>query len=567
MTPRTRIGLVVLLTIGAATPRVGHAQWWREPPASRLDEKIVDASGQIVARLKWDDGYLEVRAGAAADRARAPGQADERALALDAARQLAIVKLGEVVDGLAVDGSTLVKNAMVADQAVRTAVQARIRGAVVVSEDVLQQPDGSVWAEVVMALRLRGAGSLTEPIASWAASRPVNPSRPDPSFRVNEPYTGLIVDASDTPFWPALAPRLIEEGSGAVVFGPQMVQFAALSQQGPVGYTVTMSQARQGGRVGANPLLVRATTAGGGRRGDLVLSPRDVQRVLAADRAGRFLDKAAVVVVLGKELRELAAQPGKRHALVIGIDDYSPGSPGGAPKLSYATRDAQTLAQLLVQARGFGPGGVTLLENATRDLVIDALHALRARVAEEDSVIVFFAGHGTVGAADDGRLHYYLLGADGQLADLVRTALMDDRLEELIGQLPVRQVVVILDAGSAGGGTGATRARGLTNPSATPPPAPRPLIGAGAGRVVMSASPPDQPAFEDPQRGGLFTSFLVEGLRGAADLDGDGAVTVLELYQWVAPRVRDYARQQHQLEQAPALDVRGPAGEIVLTRR
>jgi len=95
----------------------------------------------------------------------------------------------------------------------------------------------------------------------------------------------------------------------------------------------------------------------------------------------------------------------------------------------------------------------------------------------------------------------------------------------------------------------------------------RPLIEASAGRVVISASRPDQAAFEDDQRGGLFTSFILEGLRGPADLDGDGKVTVLELYQFVSPRVREYSRQHYQAEQTPVLEVRGLSGEIVMARR
>lgn len=144
---------------------------------------------------------------------------------------------------------------------------------------------------------------------------------------------------------------------------------------------------------------------------------------------------------------------------------------------------------------------------------------------------------------------------------------MDDELEELVGQLPARQVVVLLDACFSGGGTNVVRARGVTNTAVNGAPAPRPLVEATAGRVVMSASRPDQPAFEDDQRGGLFTSFLLEGLGGSADLDGDHLVTVLELYQFVAPRVRDYVRSHYQLEQTPVLEVRTLSGEIVLARR
>ncbi len=556
--------MVTLLALALATPVPAAAQWWKEPaPRSRLDQRITDASGQIAGRLKWDDGYIEVKAGATADKALAFNKAHERSLALDAARQLGYFQLAEIVEGVVIDGVTVVKNAMVADQTVRSTVQARIKGAVLVSEDVRDLPDGSVWAEVVMGLRLRGRGSLTESVGGWSASRPADPFRPDPGFRVNETYTGLVVDASDAGFSPALAPRRMEEGTAKVIFGPHMVQLASLGQQGPVEYRVAMSEARQGARVGANPLIVRAVGAAGDRKGDLRLSRKDAERVLAADRSGNFLGKGAVAVVLGKEQRELAAQPGGRHALVIGIDDYSQGS---LPRLNFAARDARSLAGVL---RSSGFTDVTLLESgeATRARVVDALRALRGRVQEEDAIVLFFSGHGSLGLGPDGRPHYFLVPQDGQLGDLAKTALMDDDLEELVGNLPARQVVVILDACYSGGGTGVIRARGVSNPAVKAPAQARSLVEASTGRVVISASRPDQPAFEDDQRGGLFTSFLVEGLRGPADLDGDGTITVLELYQYVSPRVREYSRQTYQAEQTPVLEVRGLSGEIVMARR
>ena len=555
--------IVLGLTLCLAAPSIAAAQWWKEPPAGRLDQKIIDPSGDTAARLKWDDGYIEVKAGATADKAIALNAAHEVSLAEDAARAQAYAKLAEVIEGVSIDGVTVVKNAMVADQTVVQRVQGRIRGAAQVGQpSVRRLADGSVWVEVVLGIRLRGTGSVTEAVAPWAASRPVEPYRRDPDFRVSDAYTGLIIEASDTAFSPALAPLVVEEGTGKVVFAPQAVQMTALNQQGALGYAPTLGEARRSPRVGQNPLIVRSITVAGGRRGDLVLSRRDAERVLAADRAGTFLAKGAVVVALGKQPGELRAQPGRRHAVVVGVDEYPN---GGVTPLTYAVRDAQGLGQLLAR---FG-ADVTVLDNkkATRRAIVDALSALRDRVQDEDTVVLFFSGHGATDAGPDGRPHYYLIPHDGSMTDLARTALIDDQLEELIGQLPARQVVVLLDACFSGGGTGVIRARGVTKPATGPAPA-RALIEATSGRVVLSASRPEEPAFEDDQRkGGLFTSFLVEGLAGAADFDGNGVVTALELYQFVSPRVREYAQREYQVSQTPVLEVRGLSGEIVLARR
>jgi uncharacterized caspase-like protein len=245
------------------------------------------------------------------------------------------------------------------------------------------------------------------------------------------------------------------------------------------------------------------------------------------------------------------------------------GVDGALARLDYAARDAEAFASALTRRGGFAADSVTLLRDrdATRARVLDGLTNLRQRVREEDVVLIYFAGHGSVGAGDDGRSHYYLVPQDGRTSELGKTALADDLLEELIGQLPSRQVVVILDACYSGGGRGAIRARGQRAAGVTSPPS-RPIVEAAAGRLLMAASRPEQEAWEHPQKGGgLFTAFLLEGLGGPADLDRDGTITALELFQWVFPRVRDFSRREIQAEQTPLLEVRGLSGEIVLTKR
>ena len=63
------------------------------------------------------------------------------------------------------------------------------------------------------------------------------------------------------------------------------------------------------------------------------------------------------------------------------------------------------------------------------------------------------------------------------------------------------------------------------------------------GRVIMTASRPSEVSLELVELGhGLFTYYLVEGLRGAADADGDGVVTLQELYTYVEQQVSRKSR-------------------------
>ncbi len=84
-----------------------------------------------------------------------------------------------------------------------------------------------------------------------------------------------------------------------------------------------------------------------------------------------------------------------RHALVIGIDDY-PGF-GLETQLFGAVRDAETMAEVLIEHHRFLPSNIHCLHNeqATRKAILDALDRLAHRVRPGDHVVLFFSGHGS----------------------------------------------------------------------------------------------------------------------------------------------------------------------------
>ncbi len=520
------------------------------------------------SQTRWDEGVLEVTAGAGADPRRAYNADQARDQALRAARTLALRKLAEVVEGVQIDGSTVVRNATMESSRVRQTVQARIQGARVVREDVSTLGDGSLWAEVTLAYSIAGKGGLTEALAPWLISRPASAYTGLPGARTEDRYTGLIIDASGTGFSPALAPRVLAKGSQQLVYGPQAIQLAALERQGIVGYAVSLTSALQSVRVGRAPLIVRAHEAAGDRRGDLVISPRDAKRIVAADRVGGFLAQGAVIVVLGAGPADHPKAPGKRYALVIGVGNYPHTGTGTVPPLKFAARDADAIADVLAGSTGAQLEHMIVLRDAaaTRLRILDALRTLRSQAAEEDAVVIFFSGHGTTGLGPDGQTHYYLIPHDGRLDDLASTSLRDDVVEELAGQIPAKQVVILLDACFSGRAGPMARVKGLSGPS--PAQHAGLFVEAAQGRVVISASRPDQPSVEDPVRKqGVFTSFLVEALAGKADLDRDGRITVLEAFQYLSGKVTEYTRQQFHMDQQPVLEVRGMSGEIVLAEK
>jgi hypothetical protein len=86
---------------------------------------------------------------------------------------------------------------------------------------------------------------------------------------------------------------------------------------------------------------------------------------------------------------------GRYHALVVGNDAYE-----NLPELATARRDARAVATLLEARYGFE---VTLLEDATREDVLEGLRSMRQRLGPDDNLLIYYAGHGSLDeVADEG---------------------------------------------------------------------------------------------------------------------------------------------------------------------
>ena len=245
-----------------------------------------------------------------------------------------------------------------------------------------------------------------------------------------------------------------------------------------------------------------------------------------------------------------------RWAVVIGIGHYDrPAIPG----LQYSVADAEAFYQILVGKANFKKENVVLLTDKTEKRptlrnIKWALGTFLARSAlKDDLVIIYYAGHGAPevdprGTEPDG-LAKYLVPSDADPDDLYSTGLPMDEVQTIFGRIEADQVVVFLDAcysGAAGGRTFAsrrTRASRLDDVFLD-------RITHSKGRVIVTASQASEVSIELPELShGIFTYYLVQGLRGAADLDRDGIVSLQELYQYleqeVSRRSRSVGGNQH----------------------
>lgn len=202
-----------------------------------------------------------------------------------------------------------------------------------------------------------------------------------------------------------------------------------------------------------------------------------------------------------------------RYALVIGNDSGDVDE----PRLRYAERDADRFAATLVDLGGFARGDVIVLHGTDAETARGALIALNDRIR-------------TAGAADTMLVVYYSGHADAEALHLGTTTFALTQLEQLVRGSPAGFRLLVVDACRSGALTRVKGGRAV---------APFPIaLGdtlAADGVVFWTASSASEAAQEsDAIEGSFFSHFLVSGLAGPADADGDGAVTLTEAF--------DYAR-------------------------
>ena len=234
---------------------------------------------------------------------------------------------------------------------------------------------------------------------------------------------------------------------------------------------------------------------------------------------------------------------GKSFALLVGISDYQ--NPHIIP-LRFAHEDAILFQQHLQSPRGgaLANENVQLLinEQATAAGIRTAIETLLKTVAgPEDTVLIFFASHGTV---DPETRQGFIVTYDSDPQDLASTALPMADLQNLVEQRlsSVKRVQIYVDVCHAGKiGTILDKKNRINRVVED--------LGEADGEIIgFMASEPREVSFEGPQFGGghgAFTYFLLNALNGAADYGQEGTVVLNDMIDYVENRVEEatYDRQ------------------------
>ena len=149
---------------------------------------------------------------------------------------------------------------------------------------------------------------------------------------------------------------------------------------------------------------------------------------------------------------------GRYLALLIGNNDYQ-----HWPKLKTAVFDVEMLRDVLLRRYGFRDQDVILLRDATRRGILGGFNRLRKQSSSEDSVLVYYAGHGVYSDNQDG----YWIPVDGEQDNDVDYIGNDDVLNRMRA-IDARHKLVISDSCFSGKlltrGVAPTRSEELQTP-------------------------------------------------------------------------------------------------------
>lgn len=215
--------------------------------------------------------------------------------------------------------------------------------------------------------------------------------------------------------------------------------------------------------------------------------------------------------------------------------------------LKFADNDATRVRDVMVSLGGVKSEHAFLLAEPTKAQLFAAIERAKAEAqrhkTEEVALVFYFSGHG-----DRDAIH---LGGDRVLLS---------EISQKLAEVPAALRIAVTDACRA------TREKGFT--ADEPFAISAALVPQASGQVWLHASSDGEAAQEsDELQGAIFTHAWINGLRGAADANGDARVTLDESFAFAHSQTLIRSAKSSGVLQKPEADVRlREGGPIVLTQ-
>ena len=211
-------------------------------------------------------------------------------------------------------------------------------------------------------------------------------------------------------------------------------------------------------------------------------------------------------------------------AVVVGVSSYN-----HMPSLRFTDDDAYRMYAFLKSPEGgaLPDNNIRILidEDATKERILHSLEEVFTKAGQNDLVLLYFSGHGLPGS---------FLPSD---YDGYNNKILHDEIKSVFDRSPARYKLCIADACHSGGllamkGTQANNAL-LKYYEA--------LAQSSPGTALILSSKSTETSLESSGlRQGVFSHFLIRGLKGEADTNNDKIVSVQELFDFTYHNVRSY---------------------------
>ena len=218
----------------------------------------------------------------------------------------------------------------------------------------------------------------------------------------------------------------------------------------------------------------------------------------------------------------------KIWAVIVGIGRYT-----AMPSLKFTDDDAWRMYSFLLSPEGgaLPESQIALLvdEDATRGNILRTMRQYFLKADANDVVLFYYSGHGLEGS-------FLPVDYDGY-----NNKLRHEEIKEVFKESKAKHKLCIADACHSG-----TLNYGAS--LATKGPAPVTLQRyyqafeeTDGGIALLMSSKAEELSLEDHGlRQGVFTYYVLQGLKGKADVNNDYLVTIKELYSFVYSKVREY---------------------------
>ena len=188
-------------------------------------------------------------------------------------------------------------------------------------------------------------------------------------------------------------------------------------------------------------------------------------------------------------------------------------------------------------------------DNVTKDGVKSSFEKLGNEVQADDVFVFYIAGHG-ITYDEDG--DYYYLPSNFRFTSseaIQQQGISKNDLTRYLSLIKAGKTLMLMDTCNAGSFLG-NNTRGLSEQTAID------RLTRSTGHATIVASSDDQVAMEGYEGHGIFTYILVEGLRGKADTDRDGFITLQELSAYTEEEVPRRSYEKWGYEQTPMRNLR-----------